>query len=76
MRVPVKKGLSLKWGLLAIMALCWVVPIAVILIYSSHTISNNVQGRIRDTIVTSVDSAFQQTEERFASIMEKSRASS
>jgi len=76
MRVPVKKGLSLKWGLIAIMALCWVVPIAVILVYSSYTISNNVQGRIRDTIETSVDSAFQQTEDRFNSIMDKSRASS
>lgn len=76
MRVPVKKGLSLKWGLIAIMALCWVVPIAVILIYSSYTISNNVQGRIRDTIETSVDSAFTQTEDRFSSIMDKSRASS
>jgi sensor histidine kinase YesM/uncharacterized protein YjdB len=76
MRVPVKKGLSLKWGLIAIMALCWVVPVAVILFYSSYTISNNVQGRIRDTIVASVDSAFQQTEDKFLSIMDKSRASS
>lgn len=76
MRVPTRKGLSLKWGLIVIMALCWVVPVAVILAYSSHTISTNVQGRIRDTIAASVDSAFQQTQDKFASVMDKSRASS
>ncbi|MFA9379730.1 MAG: sensor histidine kinase [Acetanaerobacterium sp.] len=58
------------------MALCWAVPIAVIMIYSSYTISNNVQGRIRDTIITSVNSAFQQTEDKLSSVMDESRASS
>lgn len=76
MRKPVGKGLSLKWGLLAIMALCWIVPIAVILLYSSYTISTNVQGRIRDTISNSVSNAFQQTEDNLSRAMDKSRASS
>lgn len=71
-----KKGLSLKWGLLAIMALCWIVPIAVIFLYSSYAISNNVQERIQDTITTSVDIAFQDIKNKLGSAMDASRASS
>lgn len=76
MRKSARKGLSLKWGLLAIMAVCWIVPIAVILIYTTYSISNNVQGRIRDTITTSVDIAFRQTEDKLSRAMDASRASS
>ncbi len=71
-----KKGLSLKWGLLAIMALCWIVPIAVIFFYSSYAISNNVQERIQDTITTSVDIAFQEIKGNLNSAMDASRDSS
>jgi two-component system sensor histidine kinase YesM len=71
-----RKGLSLKWGLLVIMALCWIVPVAVILLYSSYSIDNNVQSRIRETITTSVDIAFAQTEEKLKGAMNASRASS
>lgn len=76
MRKSTKQGLSLKWGLLAIMAFCWIVPITVILVYSGYSISNNVQDRIKDTITTSVDIAFQQTVDKFSSAMDASRASS
>jgi len=76
MRKSAKQGLSLKWGLLAIMVFCWIVPITVILVYSGYSISNNVQGRIKDTITTSVDIAFQQTVDKFSSAMDASRASS
>ncbi len=71
-----KKGLSLKWGLLAIMALCWIVPFAIILVYSGYSISNNVQDRIKDTVTTSVNIAFQQTVDKFGGAMASSRASS
>lgn len=76
MRKSTKKGLSLKWGLLAIMALCWIVPFAVILVYSGYSISNNVQDRIKDTVTTSVTIAFRQTVDKFSGAMAASRASS
>lgn len=76
MRNAGKKGLSLKWGLLAIMAFCWIVPLVLIIAYSGYSISNNVQERIRDTITTSVNIAFRQTVDRFGSAMDASRASS
>ncbi len=76
MRSPAKRGFSLKWGLVAIMAICWIVPISVILAYSSYTITNNVQERIRDTVTTSVDIAFQQTQANIEQAMDASRESS
>lgn len=76
MRRSDKKGLSLKWGLLAIMVLCWIVPIAVILLYSNYAISNNVQGRIQDTITTSVNIAFQDIKTNLNRAMDASRDSS
>ena len=76
MRKSTKKGLSLKWGLLAIMALCWIVPFTIILVYSGYSISNNVQDRIKDTVTTSVNIAFQQTVDKFSGAMASSRASS
>lgn len=75
MRDSTKQGLSLKWGLIAIMALCWIVPIVVILFYSGYTITNNVQERIRDTITASVKIAFQHTVDRLDNAMDASRAS-
>ncbi len=73
MRISVKRGFSLKWGLVAIMAICWIVPISVILFYSSYTITNNVQERIRDTINTSVNIAFAQARDNIDSAMDASR---
>lgn len=71
-----KYGFSLKWGLMAIMAICWVVPISAILLYSNHVLNNNVQNRIRDTILTSVNIAFQQTQDNISGAMAASRESS
>jgi two-component system sensor histidine kinase YesM len=76
MRKSPKNGFSLKWGLVAIMAICWVVPITVILLYSSYTLANNVQDRIRDTIATSVNIAFQRTQDNINGAMAASRESS
>lgn len=69
-----KKGLSLKKGLLIIIILCWILPIAGIIAYSAYSISHNVQGRIEDTIVTSVDTALNQTVDTLKGAMDASRA--
>lgn len=76
MRKSPKRGFPLKWGLVAVMAICWVVPITVILLYSSYTLANNVQDRIRDTIATSVSIAFQRTQDNISGAMAASRESS
>ena len=76
LRKSPKNGFSLKWGLVAIMAICWVVPITAILLYSSYTLNNNVQDRLRDTIATSVNIAFQQTQDNISGAMAASRESS
>lgn len=69
-----KKVLSLKKGLLVIIILCWILPIAGIIAYSAYSISHNVQGRIEDTIVTSVDTALDQTVDTLKGAMDASRA--
>jgi len=69
----IRKGLSLKRGLMAIIALCWILPIAGIVIYSGYTVSHNVQGRIEDTITASVDTAFMQTVDTLRGAMDASR---
>ncbi|MDX1359703.1 MAG: hypothetical protein R3232_12790, partial [Clostridia bacterium] len=66
--------MSLKRGLLLIVALCWILPITMILIYFGYTISNNVQGRIEDTITASVETALVQTIDKFEGAMDASRA--
>lgn len=76
MKRPAKEGLSLKWGLVTIMAICWAVPISAILLYSSYSLGNNVQDRIRHTIETSVSIAFQQTQDNMTRAMAASRESS
>jgi two-component system sensor histidine kinase YesM len=76
MRRTAGKGISLKWGLIAIMAFCWLVPVIVILLYSSYSISNNVRERIRDTVVTSVGIAIQSVESQLDGAMDASRAPS
>ncbi len=73
-RIIKNKGLSLKKGLLVIMALCWLLPIMGIIGYSGYSISHNVQGRIEDTITTSVDMAFMQTVDTIRGAMDASRA--
>jgi len=69
-----KKGLSLKRGLLIIIIMCWILPLAGIISYSAYSISHNVQGRIEDTIVTSVDTALEQTVDTLRGAMDASRA--
>lgn len=73
---PAKNGISLKWGLMVIMAICWILPISLIALYSRYTIKNNVHEQIRDTIVTSVEQAFSGTNANLDRAMAASRASS
>ena len=55
------KGVSLKHGLIALIGVCWVLPVLLILTLSGYFIRNNLQSRIDDTIETSVTNAMNMT---------------
>ena len=70
------KGVSLKHGLIALIGVCWVLPVLLILALSGYFIRNNLQSRIDDTIETSVTSAMNMTEASIDSALAASRAAS
>lgn len=70
------KGISLKHGLIALIAVCWVLPVLLILALSGYFIRNNLQSRIDDTIETSVTNAMNMTKASIDSALAASRAAS
>ena len=70
------KGISLKHGLIALIAVCWVLPVLFILALSGYFIRNNLQSRIDDTIETSVTNAMDMTKASIDSALAASRAAS
>ena len=70
------KGISLKHGLIALIAVCWVMPVLLILTLSGYFIRNNLQSRIDDTIETSVTNAMDMTRASIDSALSASRAAS
>lgn len=45
--------ISLKWGLIAIIVICWILPIAVVSGITGYYITNNVNEQVHSTISTS-----------------------
>lgn len=70
------RGISLKHGLIALIAVCWVLPVLLILTLSGYFIRNNLQSRIDDTIETSVTNAMNMTRASIDSALAASRAAS
>jgi two-component system sensor histidine kinase YesM len=70
------KGISLKHGLIALIGVCWVLPVLLILTLSGYFIRNNLQSRIDDTIETSVTNAMNMTKNSIDSALAASRAAS
>lgn len=71
-----KKGISLKRGLIALIAVCWVLPVLLILTLTGYFIRNNLQIRIDETIETSVTNAIDLTKANVDSALAASRAAS
>ncbi len=69
-------GVSLKHGLIALIGVCWVLPVLLILAMSGYFIRNNLQSRIDDTIDTSVTNALNLTKANLDSALAASRAAS
>ncbi len=70
------RGISLKHGLIALIGVCWVLPVLLILTLSGYFIRNNLQSRIDDTIDTSVTNALDLTKAGINSALAASRAAS
>lgn len=71
-----KKGVSLKHGLIALIGVCWVLPVLLILTLSGYFIRNNLKIRIDETIETSVTNALDMTRASIDSALAASRAAS
>ena len=70
------RGISLKHGLIALIAVCWVLPVLLILTLTGYFIRNNLQSRIDDTIEISVTNAMNMTRANIDSALAASRAAS
>ncbi len=71
-----KKVVSLKHGLIALIIVCWVLPVLLILTLTGYFIRNNLQIRIDETIETSVTNAIDLTKANIDSALAASRAAS
>ena len=71
-----KNVISLKHGLIALIIVCWVLPVLLILTLTGYFIRNNLQIRIDETIETSVTNALNMTRANIDSALAASRAAS
>ena len=68
--------ISLKWGLSFLVALCWLIPILVVVTVSGYLLSNNYESHVRHNMETGTEHAMKQVELRFDSAVEASKAAS
>lgn len=69
-----RKPFSLKWGLTAVMAACWVIPIVTIVIVAGVLLNRNYEQSLRESITASVGHAMEQTTLQLNNAMEASKA--
>ncbi len=69
-----KRPLSLKWGLMAVMVACWVIPIVAIVAVAGMLLNHNYEQSLRESVSASVDHAMEQTTLRLSDAMEASKA--
>ena len=67
---------SLKWGLSLAVALCWLLPIAIVVSVSGYLLSNNYERQIRHNVEAGTRRAMEQVELRVDSAIEASKAAS
>ena len=73
-KVSQHKPISLKWGLMAVMMACWVIPIVTIVVVAGVLLNRNYEQSLRESVSTSVDHAMEQTTLRLSDAMEASKA--
>ena len=65
---------SLRWGLSAAMAICWVVPIVIVVTVSGYLLNLNYERHVQHTVEAGTAHAMQQLEMRFSSAIDASKA--
>ena len=67
---------SLKWGLSVTVALCWLIPILIVVTVSGYLLKVNYENHIRHAVQTGTARAMEQMELRLGSAIEASKAAS
>lgn len=65
---------SLKWGMSGVVALCWVVPVVIVVAVSACLLNHNYERHIQHTVEEGTAHAMKQLEMRFASAIDASKA--
>lgn len=71
-----KKGtgkFSLKWGLVILIVVCWILPIVLITSMTSYYIANNINSQITNTITASANNAVENAVNQIDSAISASR---
>lgn len=71
-----KRKFSLKWGLIAVVVACWILPIAAVTGVTGYYIANNINNQIANTITASVDNAVENAVNQLDSAVSASRYAS
>lgn len=66
--------ISLKWGVMTMILLCWVVPIVMVVTTAGVLLSRSYEKNLRSAMQVSVDHAMEQTVLRWSTAMESSKA--
>lgn len=69
-----KHVISLKWGLLGIVLLCWVVPLLLEVVAAGYLLSTNYEQNLRQTVEANAEHAMRQEEIRFQAALDASKA--
>lgn len=76
MRRKLRKGISLKWGLISVIIIFWGLPLLVIFTIMGYYASVQARQQLNKTIVNSVESAVEVTQGGIVNAMDLMRASS
>ncbi|MBP8855949.1 MAG: hypothetical protein KBG54_05530, partial [Oscillospiraceae bacterium] len=59
-----KRRGSLKWNMIVLLLVCWVLPVVLVVSFSGIYITNTVQKQTREMILSSTQSALDTTKSR------------
>jgi two-component system sensor histidine kinase YesM len=71
-----KRKISLKWGLICIIVVCWILPISIISVVTGYYITHNINDQIAGTITSSANNSLRIAVNRMDSAISSSRYAS
>lgn len=75
-RLHSRAKLSLKWSLIFLVLICWILPLAVISIFTGYYINNSINQQITSTVSESVEHALDLCTDRLNNAIQASRNAS